>query len=168
MKCQNCGMLVDEGDSFCRNCGLSLHPGDAKAASAPPPPPHPSNLPPGYGGQTYNYGSPYQTPPAAGYGYAYPSYGYTPSRTTNTKAIISLALGASGIMVPFIGVFLGIIAIFLGFMARREIRNDPTQEGDGFAIGGIVMGGISILISLLVLILLFLPLILMGAMMHGF
>jgi hypothetical protein len=87
-------------------------------------------------------------PPAA-------TYVPAPLRTTNALAIVSLVSGILGwSVVPWLG---SIIAVITGHMARAEIRRNPdTQEGDGIAIAGLVLGwamlGLSILGVLLVLL----------------
>ena len=62
-----------------------------------------------------------------------------PFRQTNTLAIVSLVSGIlSWIIVPFLG---SIVAIITGHMARKEIRSQPDRfDGDGLAIGGLVLG----------------------------
>lgn len=62
------------------------------------------------------------------------------ARSTNVMAILSLLFGLSSwIILPFLG---AVVAVVLGHMARSEIRRAPpgTQEGDGLAVGGLIMG----------------------------
>jgi hypothetical protein len=82
-----------------------------------------------------------------------------PARTTNALAIVSLISGILGwTVVPWLG---SIVAVVTGHMARTELRRNPqTQEGDGFAIAGLILGwsmlGLSILgIVLVVLLVMF-------------
>ena len=88
-------------------------------------------------------------PPAA------PAHVPVQVRTTNALAIVSLISGILGwSVVPWLG---SIIAVITGHMARTEIRRNPeTQEGDGLAIAGLVLGwtmlGLSILGVVLVLL----------------
>ena len=60
-------------------------------------------------------------------------------KQTSNLAIISLVSGILGwTLVPLLG---AIVAIITGHMARAEIRRNPdTLEGDGLAIGGLVLG----------------------------
>ena len=60
-------------------------------------------------------------------------------RQTSTLAIVSLVSGILGLtVVPFLG---GIVAIVTGHMARKEISLQPDRyEGDGLAVGGLIMG----------------------------
>lgn len=85
-------------------------------------------------------------PPAPVYISAPPSI-----RQTSTLAIISLVSGLLGwTLVPFLG---SIAAIITGHMARAEIaRNPDTMEGDGLAIGGLVLGWAAIILSVLAVI----------------
>ncbi len=66
------------------------------------------------------------------------------ARTTSSLAIASLVSGILGwTLLPFIGT---LVAIVTGHMARAEIRRSPGQlEGDGLAIGGLVLGWLSAL-----------------------
>lgn len=79
-------------------------------------------------------------------------------RTTNTMAILALAFGVLGwSLLPFIG---GIVAIIAGHMARAEIRRNPgSQDGNGMAVIGLVLGWTSVLVGIalvsLLLLLLF-------------
>ena len=90
---------------------------------------------------------------------------------TNNKAIIAMVLGIVAFFVP-IPYVLGIIAIVLGSQARREIRASPqdphsglpTQEGDGFALAGIILGWIDIVLSTLMVIWIFFIIVLFANM----
>ncbi|HOV96336.1 MAG TPA: DUF4190 domain-containing protein [Thermomonas sp.] len=75
----------------------------------------------------------------------------TPLRQTNSLAVVSLVCGILGwTLLPFLG---SIIAIICGHMARSEIRRSPdTQEGDGLAVAGLVMGYLVIAFSVLAVI----------------
>ncbi|MEO7251238.1 MAG: DUF4190 domain-containing protein [Arenimonas sp.] len=66
-------------------------------------------------------------------------------------AIVSLVSGILGwTLLPWIG---SIVAIITGHMARKEIRQNPdTREGDGLAIGGLVLGWGAFVIGLLVML----------------
>ena len=60
-------------------------------------------------------------------------------RQTNAMALVSLISGILGwTLVPLLG---SIVAVVCGHMARAEIRRNPdTQEGDGLAVAGLVLG----------------------------
>ena len=69
----------------------------------------------------------------------------TTAPTTSTPAILSLVFGIlSWFALPFLG---AIVAVICGHMARGEIRRAPpgTIEGDGLAIGGLILGYLHLL-----------------------
>lgn len=78
-----------------------------------------------------------------------------PVRQTNSLAVVSLVSGILGwTFLPFLG---SVVAIICGHMARGEIRRNPqTQEGDGMAVAGLVLGylviGLSVLAILVVIL----------------
>ena len=67
------------------------------------------------------------------------------ARTTSSLAIASLVSGILGwTLLPFIGT---IVAIITGHMARGEIRRSAgALDGDGMAIGGLILGWLSALL----------------------
>ncbi len=73
-----------------------------------------------------------------------------PSATVQTSglAIASLVSGIAGwTILPLLG---SILAIFLGYAARNEIRRDPDRlTGEGFAVAGLVLGWIMVGVSVL-------------------
>ncbi|TLY46714.1 MAG: DUF4190 domain-containing protein [Gammaproteobacteria bacterium] len=74
----------------------------------------------------------------------------TSAPTTSTAAIFSLVFGIlSWFALPFIG---AIVAIICGHMARGEIRRAPPGmiEGDGLALGGLILGYLHILLFVIV------------------
>ena len=75
----------------------------------------------------------------------------TPVRQTNSLAVVSLVCGILGwTLLPFLG---RIVAIVCGHMARSEIRRNPqTQEGDGLAVAGLVLGYLVIALSVLAVV----------------
>lgn len=63
-----------------------------------------------------------------------------PSSTLAMVSMIAALLGFT--LFPVIG---GIVAIIIGYMARKETRSiPPTASGDGMATAGIIMGWIQI------------------------
>jgi len=73
-------------------------------------------------------------------------------KQTSNLAIVSLVSGILGwTMLPWIG---SIVAVVTGHMARAEIaRNPDTMEGDGLAVGGLVLGWSMLVISFIGLML---------------
>ncbi len=62
---------------------------------------------------------------------------------TNGKAIASLVLGIIGVTgIPFVA---SIVAIILGYMARREIA-ERGEEGRGLATAGIILGWVGVVL----------------------
>ena len=70
------------------------------------------------------------------------------ARTTSSLAIASLVSGILGwTLLPVIGT---LVAIITGHMARAETRRSAgTLEGDGLAIGGLVLGWINVVLCVL-------------------
>ena len=81
-----------------------------------------------------------------------PKAAAAPSLRTSGLAVASLVSGIVGLsMVPLLG---SILALILGYMARREIRDRPNElTGDGLALAGIVLGWISVGLAVLGLLL---------------
>ena len=77
-----------------------------------------------------------------------------PIKQTNNLAIVSLVSGILGwSLLPWLG---SLVAIITGHMARAEIRRNPdTQEGDGLAIAGLVMGWGMVALSVLAIVAIF-------------
>ena len=91
-----------------------------------------------------------------------------PSRQTSTYAVISLVAGILGwTLIPFLG---SIAAIVFGHMARGEIRRSNGQmEGDGLALGGLILGWLSVamwVIGILIFLLFFGGLAWLAMMSH--
>ena len=72
-------------------------------------------------------------------------------KQTSSLAIVSLISGILGwTLLPWLG---SIAAIICGHMARAEIaRNPDTMEGDGLAVGGLVLGWGMVVLSLLAIL----------------
>ena len=72
-------------------------------------------------------------------------------KQTNNLAIVSLVSGILGwTLLPWIG---SLVAIVTGHMARAEIRRNPeTQEGDGLALAGLIMGWAMVALSVLAVV----------------
>jgi hypothetical protein len=72
----------------------------------------------------------------------------SPTVQTSGLAIASLVSGIAGwTILPLLG---SILAIFLGYAARNEIRRDPDRlTGEGLAVAGLVLGWIMVGITVL-------------------
>lgn len=75
---------------------------------------------------------------------------------TNTMAVISLVTGiASWVAIPVVG---GVVAVVTGHIARGEIRR-TGEQGNGFAVAGLMLGYLhlgALLVVIALLLLLFL------------
>ena len=73
---------------------------------------------------------------------------------TSTLAVISLVAGILGwTLLPVLGT---LVAIVTGHMARAEIRRSGgALEGDGLAIGGLILGWLSALLWVVGIVVLF-------------
>ena len=79
--------------------------------------------------------TPFQPPPAA-------------SGQDQTLAIVSLVCGVLSIVCC--GAIAGIPAIITGFMAKNNVDSNPNQYGGrGFALAGMILGGISIFFTII-------------------
>lgn len=92
----------------------------------------------------------------------------TSATPTSALAIVSLVFGIlAWVMLPVLG---PIVAVITGHMARAEIRRGPGRiDGDGLAIGGLVLGYLQIamlLIGFVLLILFFGGLATLAAFAH--
>ena len=160
-RCPTCNRTYeDDALSFCLSDGSSLIKDDTFAPSPVEPPPGVAAPPPvsdwGSSGpvspspptwqaqpQTPAWGTGYQQPiPATSYS------SYAPATRQNGLAIGSLVCGILGFLCC--SIVTGIPAIVLGIMALNKEKNDPAHYGGkGMAIGGIVLGAVSILILII-------------------
>ncbi len=100
------------------------------------------------------YQQPYAVPPQQAYGYpAYPVYApVAPSRSTNGMSIASLVVSLAGLVLLFCygaGGALGLVGAILGHVSRSQIRK-RDEEGKGLALAGIIVGWITVGISLII------------------
>ncbi len=102
-------------------------------APPPPPPPPPSDETP-------------PPPPPMPYGQQYgQSYGAAPVSGTNQMALWAMIIGISSLCC---GVPLGLPAIILGVVGGKEIAaSGGTQQGQGMAMAGLILGIVSTVIS---------------------
>lgn len=75
----------------------------------------------------------------------------TSVRETSALAIASLVSGILGwTLLPLLG---SLVAIVTGHMARAELRRQPERlQGDGMAVGGLILGYTALLMGLLAIV----------------
>ncbi|OIJ16544.1 hypothetical protein BKP45_21285 [Anaerobacillus alkalidiazotrophicus] len=66
---------------------------------------------------------------------------------TNSKAVVSLTLGILSILIPAMGMLLGIIGIIFSKIAKEEIEN-TNEAGSGLATSGMVCSIVGAVIQL--------------------
>jgi hypothetical protein len=139
MFCPMCGAPNEDNSVYCGNCGAAL------TADAPPLAPVVEEVRAEMPGEAaaepvYAAPAPVYEPPAPAYA---PRAAAAPSIPVNGMAIASLILGIAGLTVlPLIS---SIFAIIFGYMARRDIRQRPSQtSGEGMAKAGIILGWIGV------------------------
>lgn len=63
---------------------------------------------------------------------------------TSGLAIASLVCGICGLVLPWVGFILSVLAIVFGGVAISQTRKDPSLGGRGMAIAGLVCGIVDI------------------------
>ncbi|MNJ36468.1 DUF4190 domain-containing protein [Paenibacillus bouchesdurhonensis] len=58
---------------------------------------------------------------------------------TNSKSITALVLGILAIAIPYIGFFIGIVAIIIAALSFKEIKI-TNEKGHGLSVAGMVCG----------------------------
>ncbi|MBD0862270.1 DUF4190 domain-containing protein [Gordonia sp. zg691] len=100
-------------------------------------------------GSAYGSATPYGAAQYGGYGYGTPA-----AQSTNGKAIAAMVCGIVGVISLvacfffsfFLSIPIGIAAVVLGFLSRRDIeQSNGTQTGAGMGLTGIITGALSIL-----------------------
>lgn len=74
---------------------------------------------------------------------------------TNSKSVISLTLGILSILIPLIGLIIGIMGVVFSRKAAKEIAFSQ-ESGSGFATSGLVCSVIGIILQTFTLVALFL------------
>lgn len=74
-----------------------------------------------------------------------------PYRRNNGLSIASMATGIASLVFCGFGVVLSVVALVLGIVGLQQVNKDPSQQGKGFAIAGIVCGLIGLLLQALII-----------------
>lgn len=102
--------------------------------------------PPPYGAYPGGY-----PPPAPQYGAQYGGYPPpAPPAPKNGLGVASLVVAIIALFSVVGGVVLGVVAIILGFLGRGRVKRGEANNG-GIAIAGIVLGALSIVVSIVVI-----------------
>lgn len=163
-RCPKCNLeFTDEWLTFCTQDGTSLV--TLEPSSLEPPPTLLSpELPPSVSPAEQptldlpdRYTPPQYSPPApVPSGWTPPPPPPYPASRQQGLAITSLVLGILSVTVGlccYFGILTGPAALVLGIISLVQIKNDPAKYGGkGFAIGGIVTGGLYFALLALIII----------------
>ncbi|MFZ0446308.1 MAG: DUF4190 domain-containing protein [Bacillus sp. (in: firmicutes)] len=69
------------------------------------------------------------------------------TQTNNSKSVVSLTLGILSILIPHIGLILGVIGIIVSRKATKEIVK-TDEGGSGLATSGLICSVVGIIIQL--------------------
>jgi hypothetical protein len=166
-RCPTCNQqFTDEWLTFCTQDGTSLVE-TAPLTTDPPPtlvrPPMPPSVSPSEQ-PTLDMPGSYRPPPAPfsqpqplQSGWMPPPPPAYPVAPQQSLAVASLILGIVSVTVGWccsFGILTSPIALILGIISLVQIKNDPMKYGGkGFAIGGIVAGGLYVLIFAAIILL---------------
>src|ERR1700712_1070487 len=100
-----------------------------------------------------------EVPPSDPYAATNPYYAQPPADKTNVLAIVSLILG---VVSYFTGFFLAIGAVITGHIALSQIKKTGAK-GRGMALGGLILGYVSILVGIIVTIVVIVIIVAAGA-----
>jgi hypothetical protein len=165
-RCPKCNQeFTDAWLTFCTQDGTSLVDIEVRPSEPPPtlfnPPLPPSVSPaeqptldlPG----RYSPPAEYIPPQPLQSGWTPPPPPPFPIKREQTLAVASLVLGIVSITLGWccsFGILTSPIAIVLGIVALFQIKNDPKKYGGkGFAIGGVISGGLYFVVLALIILL---------------
>ena len=123
--CSNCGTKMNEADRFCPNCGK-----DSNAGATP----EQNNTVVQQQSVNNNTQPNYNNVVQGG------------TRKVNGLAVASFVCSMVGIVV--FGIIMGILAICFGAVGLSRTKYFPEESGKGFAITGIVVGIIEVIIMI--------------------
>jgi hypothetical protein len=74
-----------------------------------------------------------------------------PVRRTSGMAVAALVCGICGLVLPWIGFLLSVLAIIFGGVGMAQTSRDPSLGGRGMAIGGLVCGIVAIVLWIILI-----------------
>ena len=120
--CTNCGTKMNATDRFCSNCGADSNSGDSSVQNNNVVQPNVNNT------QANN------------------NVVQGGTKKTNGLAVTSFVCSMVGIVV--FGLVMGILAICFGAVGLSRTKYFPEESGKGFAVTGIVVGIIEVIIMI--------------------
>ena len=73
------------------------------------------------------------------------------TQTNNSNSVISLTLGILSILIPYIGLILGVIGVVVSRKATKEIVK-TDEGGSGLATSGLICSVVGIIIQLFLVV----------------
>ncbi|ALC85216.1 hypothetical protein AM499_04830 [Bacillus sp. FJAT-22090] len=73
------------------------------------------------------------------------------TQTNNSKSVISLTLGILSILIPYIGLILGVIGVVVSRRATKEIVK-TDEGGSGLATSGLICSVVGFIIQLFLVV----------------
>lgn len=131
--CTNCGTKMNETDRFCPNCGTDSNTGAAPVQN--------NNVVQ----QNYSNAQANNNNVVSG-----------GTKKTNGLAVTSFVCSMVGIVV--FGLIMGILAICFGAVGLSRSKYFPEESGKGFAVTGIVVGIIEVIIMIFYIVTVRIPL----------
>lgn len=118
--CMHCGTMLSEDEKFCPNCGAKVEAKQEVKSEAV----EPSTIIDNNQANQNNLNNNVNQAAA--------------TQKTNGLAIASMVCGIVGVFIA--NLWLGIIALSLGIVAKNKLKIFPEQKGKGMATAGIVLG----------------------------
>ena len=73
-----------------------------------------------------------------------------PVKRTSGMAVAALVCGICGLVIPYLGFLLALLAIIFGGVGMAQTGRDPNLGGRGMAIAGLVCGIVAIAIWIII------------------
>lgn len=70
---------------------------------------------------------------------------------TNSNSVISLTLGILSILLPYIGLILGVIGVVISRKATKEVMK-TDEDGGGLATAGLICSMVGIIIQIFLVV----------------